>query len=831
MSADASDTEGGESTGAASLPSRDSWPPLLAAASASLYAGNPFRRLGLSTLAGPREVTRRVEQLKLSLELGAPDFSWAFAPNPPPSGEQLRESAQLLKDSLERLLHELFWFWPASYPDEGPDAAMDALLAGDSDTAFLQWQNAAAAGQIVAVHNLAIFHHLAALEVERAGTALEQETMEWWKAAIDQWQQIRDSEDFWERLRQRVQLLADARVPADFAALVRATLPAAWCSIHAALAIARAKKAQWHETAAHVAFARQVHDVPARAERALEGAIAQVVQGIDLLVRDNARRVTGDGAVGLTLTANLLAEAADELELIETVCGRDTDVYREVSTRVVDAALEGIISYQRRTLDSCGVLPWLTHLTTLAATPEVRRRLEDTADILHSNAIVEKLPPADPNEDPAAAELAEFEAAYRLLLEEFVPGADRLDLGERARGEYLANVRRALRELAHAACYQLEHFDLAARALATAAEISAGAERAALLREREQLLVEIVRRKARELAAEHVRAAAEVVSEDNTVAAPQPSPAADAPSASEDPASTEVAAVPEPPESPELPAPSEPEAPAQVEADLSVVPPLPPPPPPVMGKPVQSELSLWQEGPAESVEAEAETPLAADDEELTAEGAGVGLTEGNVSQLRAFGAVQLLYENAPHLLEIDPTRLVFDGAILTPDEITGLRYGVTDLDTPAGPVRAHRIAWCSSDTVVLLDETNVFAGDPEVAARQYSLILEVLYGVVVPGLIVRLVEWIQRGETVPLGFAQLRSEGFSFSGRTFHWPSEAAVPYSELAHALDGGDFVVIRSGEETETERYALNEVWNAAIAGHVIDALAGSTPPNEET
>lgn len=826
MSADVSAAEGGEDSGAAPAP-RDSWPPLLAAASATLYAGNPFRRLGLSTLAGPREVTRRLEQLKMSLELGAPEFDWAFAPNPPPPGEQLRESAQLLKDTLDRLLHEVFWFWPANYPDEGPDSAMEALLAGDSDTAFLQWQSEAAAGQIVAVHNLAIFHHLAALDVERSGAAIEQETMEWWNAAISQWQQVRHSDEFWERLRQRVVLLADARIPLELPALIRATLPAAWCGIHASLAIARAKKGQWHETAAHVAFARQVHDVPARAERALEGAIAQVVQGIDLLVRDNARRLTGDGSVGLTLTANLLAEAAAELELIETVCGRDSDVYREVSTRVVDAALEGIISYQRRTLDSCGVLPWLTHLTTLAATPEVRRRLEDTADILHSNAIGEKLPPADPNEDPAAAELAEFEAAYRLLLEEFVPGADRLDLGERARAEYLANVRRALRELAHAACYQLEHFDLAARALATAAEISAGAERAALLREREQLLVEIVRRKARELAAEHVRAAAEAAAApvpaepENLAAEPDPEEM-DAPDSQ--PANVEGLPAVESPEAavvaaaPEL-------APASEAGPAATAP----------GKPVQSELPLWQEAPPELAGAEAAALVvgaavaAAEAEAMLMESAGPG--PGGVGQLRAFGTDQLHFENGGHLLEIDPTRLVAGTVILTPEEITGLRYGVVDLDTPAGPLRAHRIAWCSTDTVVTLDETNLFAGDPEVAAQQYSLVLEVLYGVVVPGLIVRLVEWIQRGETVPLGPAQLRSEGFVFSGRTFHWPSDAAVPYSQLAHALDGGDLVVTRAGEETETERYALNEVWNAAIAGHVIDALASSTPPPEET
>jgi hypothetical protein len=872
--------------------------------------------------------------------LGAADFGWAFAPNPVPAGEQLRESAQVLKDTQDRLLHELFWFWPASYPAEGADVAMTALLAGDADTAFLHWQNAAAAGQIVAVHNLAIFHHLVALEGERVGAPIEQETMEWWRAAIGQWQQVCESDEFWERLSMRVRLLADARVPAELPSLIRATLPAAWCGIHASLAIARAKKAQWHETSAHVAFARQVHTEPGRAERALEGAIAQVVQGLDLVVRDNARRLNGDGSAGLALTAALLAEAADELELIETVCGRESEVYREVSTRVVDAALEGVISYQRSTLDSCGVLPWLTHLTTLAASPEVRRRLEDTADILHSNAISEKLPPVDPNEDPAATELAEFEAGYLLLLEEFVPGAVRLNLGERARAEYMTNVRRALRELAHAACYQLEHFDLAARALASAADISEGAEHEALLAERELLLVEIGRRKACRQVAEDARAASEGEPVSDTVASeappaepetvpgleamefvPEPELESELPSVSEaelaagqvsdpttdqtdssepqaaadEPAAelevaegvrqpvseleAEPAPAPEPEPAAEQPwmqpeagAPAaEPEQAPALElgdqppsadepANLAEAPESPfpgdaPDPgvadlpgvaaahseaaPMVLGNQVQSELPLWQDEPAQPAEPEAaalaaapgtpEAPIDGETGAPVSSEAVLGVPEP--ASLRAWGSDQMRYEHNGHLVEINPTRLVFDTCTLLPEEITGLRYGVVDVDTPEGVVRAHRIDWCDSGTVVTLDETNLFAGDAEMAGRHYNLILEVIYGVAVPGLIVRMVEWVQRGESVPLDAARLRGEGFAFSGRTFHWPSEATVPYSQLLHTLDGGDLVVTRSGEETQTERYPLNEVWNAAIVGHVIDALANSTPTNQET
>ncbi|HLP09675.1 MAG TPA: hypothetical protein VK178_16045 [Opitutaceae bacterium] len=772
------------------------WAPLVSVAATTLHSCTPFRRLGLSALAGPRDIQRRLEQLRLSVELGAPEFNWAFAPNPPPSAEQLRDSAQQLKDTLTRLLHEFFWFWPASYPDDGPDPAMDALLAGDADAAFLRWQNDAAVGRIVAVHNLAIFHQLAALEVERSGGAIEEETTEWWKASIEEWTQVRASGEFWELVRQRILLLNDARLPVGLLDAMRGTLPDAFCGIHASLAIARAQKAQWHEATAHVRFARQVHDVPARAERALEGAIGKVVQGVDLLLRDTTRRLTGDGSVGLALTAGLLAEAADELEVIETICGRESEIYREVSTRVVDAALEGIIAYQRRTLDSCGVLPWLTHLTTLAATPEVRRRLEETADILHGNAIVEKLPPVDPAAGPEAAEAAEFEAAYRLLLEEFVPGVERLELGARARTDYLANVRRALRELAHAACYQLENFDLAARALATAAEISEGAERAALSREREQLLLEIVRRKAREFAAEHAQAAAEVAALAESPPTVRPAPAAE-PRAGEDEHAVATDAMPEAAEN---------AAGAAAAGKVSR-----------KKKPVQSELPLWSEAAALGGEATA-----------TAAEAGQGSAAGDGVPLRAFGGNQLRLEFGGHLLELDPARLVFDGVALAPDEITGLRYGVEEAE---GAPRCHRIAWCSAETVVTLDETNLFGAGCEEPTRTYEQVLEALYGIVVPGLIARLVEWVQHGETVPLGPAQLRREGLVFTERSFNWPSDSAVPYSEIAHALDDGEFVVLRAGDVGDSERFALADVWNAAIAGHVIDALANGTPPNDES
>src|SRR3954464_1693806 len=80
------------------------------------YQHNPFRQLGVAVLAGPREILRRVDQLKLSAELGAIPGQWAFAPREALTADEVRAAAQRLKTPGERLFHELFWFWPENYP-------------------------------------------------------------------------------------------------------------------------------------------------------------------------------------------------------------------------------------------------------------------------------------------------------------------------------------------------------------------------------------------------------------------------------------------------------------------------------------------------------------------------------------------------------------------------------------------------------------------------------------------------------------------------------------------------------------------------------------------
>src|SRR5258708_25424155 len=91
--------------------------PLLDAANKDLFRKNAFRITGLSVDATTREVAKHAEKLKMLVELGQdPHTPNAALPmKPPPSLDEIRDAFQKLRDPVQRLLDEFFWFWPEEF--------------------------------------------------------------------------------------------------------------------------------------------------------------------------------------------------------------------------------------------------------------------------------------------------------------------------------------------------------------------------------------------------------------------------------------------------------------------------------------------------------------------------------------------------------------------------------------------------------------------------------------------------------------------------------------------------------------------------------------------
>jgi hypothetical protein len=477
---------------------------LLEMAKPAIYEGSSFRVLGLSVLAGPRDVAKRVDELKLAEEFGAGAPDWSFAPARALTVEQIRAAAQELKEPAVRLVQEFFWFWPENYPEDSTgDEALAHLERGETSQAVEYWQGAAMQGHLAALHNLAIYYHRQALELELQEFPPEEELIQIWFKALRFWEKISGDEALWSRLQTRVKNMADARVTAEFVAQMRVTLHEALAKICAILALSHGRSGWTNRASLHAALVTHIHGDTAGARRALEEYAGPTARRIEARSVESEKRIVGQPAIGQSEAVALLRHCDEDLYLIELLCGRTADYYVEVSHGLVDTALDCVVGYQRETHDDLGCLPVLLRLLDLEASPELKARVAQTFDAVYRNALSGgSRPPVDLRE-LEGGESPDDTREYQLIVEEILPGPDLLGLGGASKQLYTARAATLLKDLALESGRERDNMELAMRAFATALSLPLGEElRESLESDQAQLQRDFAERKEKELQVE-----------------------------------------------------------------------------------------------------------------------------------------------------------------------------------------------------------------------------------------------------------------------------------------------------------------------------------------
>ena len=437
-----------------------------------LFAANPGRLLGVFPVYPPTVLKDRIQALTGA---GAP-AGWAFAPDLPLSPEQVRGVARSAADPAGRLLAELFWFWPESYPDNKPDAALAALAAGDAEKAYGRWL--AADGRGHAAHNMAVMFHFAALGRELERGPLDEEARAWWTAAAEQWTATLAAEDFWASWAARC---TQEGFGTAEAALVRATLPRLLGALSLLAAAERARRGELAEARWLREFAvRRLADQPLF-ECTLSSALAGEARRAEEALAAAEERLTADGEPCLPHVAELLRLVAGHRRVLEAVAGADSAPLRRLGTRVVEVGLAGLAEHARRTGDDAAVLPWLLHLASWPAEPEQRRRAAADAGAVWAKLAAAMLAAG------SGAPASRHEATLRICAETLVPAVEQFAWDDRVKAAYRQRVAQRLRDLAREAWLELGEFEVTAQACVLAAELLDEESSALVVRERRQL--------------------------------------------------------------------------------------------------------------------------------------------------------------------------------------------------------------------------------------------------------------------------------------------------------------------------------------------------------
>lgn len=461
------------------LPSSELRRALRDSARLDLYATNACRSLGLFPPLEPASLVERVQALLA--EVPAP--AWAFAPSLPLSTEQLRRAGLASDQAADRLLAELFWFWPEAYPEQRPDAALSALAAGDAETAYSAWLAAGSRGY--AAHNMAVMFHYAALGRELEKGPLDEEARSWWNAAAEQWTATFAADDFWAQWSARVSALGLAGSAAEGAAALRAELPQILGTLSLLAAAERARRGELAEARWLREFAvRRLGDGPALGE-ALAFALSAEWQRAEDCLNVAEERITADDEPCLRHVAEVLRQLATRRRVAESVAGPDSELLRRIGSRTIEVSLAGLVEHARRVPGDPAVLPWLLHLSGWPAGADQRRRATVAVRECWERLVAAAL--------AAGTDSGKHEAVLRLCTETLAPAVEQFSWDERAQAAYRQRVVRQLRQLAREAWLEIGEFEVTAQACVLAAELLDEESRTLVVRERRQLFQQFQR--------------------------------------------------------------------------------------------------------------------------------------------------------------------------------------------------------------------------------------------------------------------------------------------------------------------------------------------------
>lgn len=370
---------------------------LMAVAQPNLYRHNAFRIAQLPVTVDVRDVLRRQQIVALSTQTGL------AVPAGPGQALPLAETSDLtafgnamqtLHAPEQRLIEELFWFWPMEPGSEQPDEALDALRQGEVPRATSIWhrQQMVDGQGNIPLHNLAVLAHVTALDMEYASwdqSSLNGETAQcdvYWQEALHRWQILITEDGFWKHLEYRIVELDDPRLTPALAADMRTMLPLALLSINAQLALQAARQGKSKAVARQIGIMRNSGFDTTVVEEALRRAVAPIRQQIKALAAVAEEDTRADPRQGDAIAKRLAHQTQPLLHILDLLPTGDS-TRDSMHDEVALAALGCLIPFGNRTEQWKTTHECVQELLKIAIGASARTRIKENIETVKNNLL------------------------------------------------------------------------------------------------------------------------------------------------------------------------------------------------------------------------------------------------------------------------------------------------------------------------------------------------------------------------------------------------------------------------------------------------------------
>jgi hypothetical protein len=355
--------------------------PLLERATVDLYRSNVFRVTGLAVGASLRDIVRQAERLQAMQKLGASlDVEGPFPLAPAPSADLIREAAQRVRDPQELLLDELFWFWPEQRGGASRDHALRALAEADCQVATELWlRRVRASEDPISYHNLAVFNHLCALEIERLPEGERQSVATgdpYWTSALQQWSAVFRHSAFWELLEDRADEIDDPRLTAEIVPAIRETLPVALLSINARFAVGASQRGDPREATRQLDFMKKSGFDRRTVSAVIDRGVAPIRSRITEMCETAESQVSADLEHADRALNHLVGHSQAPLHELACFVGQDSQVYIGASEQVALIVHKNLVDFANKTENWGACINILGECRSLARTPSTQALLD-----------------------------------------------------------------------------------------------------------------------------------------------------------------------------------------------------------------------------------------------------------------------------------------------------------------------------------------------------------------------------------------------------------------------------------------------------------------------
>lgn len=360
--------------------------PLLEAAHLGIYRENPFRVTGLPVDAAAKQIARHVAKLKQMEELGLGQDAntAAFALDPPPTLDQLRDAIQRLKDPERRLIDEFFWFWPKIFGDSANDPALQALAAGDMSKAYEIWESEEReyATASVANHNIAVMFHLVALDWTiyqinaEVDPARADKIRGYWSDSLKRWEKVPSDDRLWEALKSRIRSVDDRRLTTGFGRRFAETLPTALDRINAEAALKFAEKGHLDWARAHVAYMRTTHQGLDDVEKAANLVLAPARNRVQQYIRSAEQESAATPSTAHESTRRMIEGCLPLKGMFELFYGENAHQTVELFDEVALKAVDCLQSFHKVGGADDVFLDFIKRTLPFASSIEIRQRIQ-----------------------------------------------------------------------------------------------------------------------------------------------------------------------------------------------------------------------------------------------------------------------------------------------------------------------------------------------------------------------------------------------------------------------------------------------------------------------